>query len=101
MPLRVFVPVPPETIDEDGAEVQAIVSDPTIDSVALVWAPLAGGAERPAAMTRHGRGVWRGSLPGDGPVRYWIAVGRPAGTELARDPAGSDAWYSATRATGG
>jgi hypothetical protein len=85
-PLRVFVPVPPETIGDGGATIEAIVNDPEVEEVALHCSPLAGGAEQTVALSRRGRSVWTGTLKADGPVRYWVTAHRSSGGDTARWP---------------
>src|SRR5262249_15196841 len=83
---RLFVPVPPESIGEDGSAVEAIGADPAVAAVVLHWLPLAGGPEQTVALTRKGRGVWTGTLAADGPGRYWGTARDGANREQARRP---------------
>lgn len=94
---RVFVPVPPEVIGDDGAEVVAIASDPNVASVRLRCAPLAGGAEQTSDLTRRARGVWTGRLLVDGPIRYWIEAHDGTGQRAVDPPQAPDVVYSAVR----
>ncbi|HEY7036545.1 MAG TPA: hypothetical protein VH482_34775 [Thermomicrobiales bacterium] len=83
---RVFVPVPPEALDDGGAVVEAIAADPTVAAVSLHWSPLAGGTEQTAALMRKAGGVWTGMLRSDVPVRYWLTALDGMGRESARWP---------------
>lgn len=97
VPLRVFVPVPPEVFDDEGLEIEAVVSDPEIASVTVRWAPLAGGVAGSAPLSQRGRGVWVGTVRADGPVRYWIEACATAGGRAVSPPGAPTVTYSAIR----
>jgi hypothetical protein len=91
---RVFVPVPPESIPSDGAEIVAVVSTPDVNTVSVCSTPLAGGDMTRTPLANQGRGVWRGVLQAGGPVRYWIEADHDSAGTL-RAPEAPTATFSA------
>lgn len=96
-PLRVFVPVPPEAFNDEGLEIEAVVSDPEAASVTVRWVPLAGGDEGTVSLSRRGRGVWIGTVRAESPVRYWIEAHAADGGRAAGPPDAPTVTYSAMR----
>jgi len=91
---RVFVPVPPERIDQNGTLIEAIVQAPDVAAVSVVSEGLDGSGWRETALTRRGRGVWTGTLRAGCAIRYWIEA-RTADGGILRAPGVDSQVYSA------
>ena len=84
---RVFVPVPREAAPDGSMTVRAIVSGAASD-VVVHYEEFAGGPAAQVDLSPRGRGVWEGSIPVQGALRYWVDASSPGG-DVARYPVGA------------